>query len=535
MDEASIVQMQESFASTMQFFSERIAELELDLEEEGYSRISGADTKFEFSREALRLITRESRLLFLKNPLIRRGVLTRTNYVFGQGMTIKARNANVDAIVQAFLADPKNKAELTADVAQQERDQDLQVEANLFFVFFRNTNGDTRIRTIPFDEIEDVICNPEDRREPWYYLRRVGNYGKPDTWTLYPDFQYRSQQKPARLKLGTEHANIEANIEWEKPVYHVRVNPATDSPFGVSTTYSSQDWAKAYNTFLEDWATIVHAYARWAWKLTAKASKIPAIKAQLESRLGTGGAIPQPAPATGSVFASESTTMEPFRTAGATTSAEDGRRLLLMTCAGSGIFEHYYGDPATGNLATAKSMDRPMELDFINWQRLWQSVWETVLQFVIEVKAESGTTPITGYYVEPSEDPWGEHRFIFNADAEDEMADGEQPVDTHVDIIFPDLLERDVDVAVGALVSAATLNGMPLAGTLSAEYLTRQLLITLGEKSVEETMKVLFPPDEAETTAETEAEAVREALTRIKARAAKFLEAERDHGDDECA
>jgi hypothetical protein len=502
--EEQIARQQQGFREAIGVVTEAIAELELDLEDKGWQRLKSGDSDFTFSREALRTITRTSRLLFLKNPLIRRAVLTKTDYVFGQGMTIKARNPKVDEIVQAFLADDKNKHELTAMVAQQERDQDLQVEGNLFFVFFTNTNGDTRIRTIVFDEIEQVISNPEDRREPWFYLRHVTAAMGQEDYTLYPDYQYRPQARPATYKVGDLGMTTEIRVEWDHPVYHVRVNPSTDSAFGVSELYAAQDWATAYNEFLSNWATIVRSYARWAWKLTAKAAKIPAIKAQLESRIGSAtGQSAQPAPSAGSIFASETTDLQPLRTSGATTSAEDGRRLLLMVCAATGISEHYLGDPSTGNLATATSMERPMELSFVNRQRFWQAVWEAILLFVIERKAEAGTAGITGGYVAPADDPWQEHRFVFDPDLDDELTESGDPADVHVDIIFPSIVEHDMAAEVAALTQAATLGGWPMAGTLSPEYLTRQLLIALGEQSVEERMAELFPPEtEGETTTE---------------------------------
>jgi hypothetical protein len=49
---------------------------------------------------------------------------------------------------------------------------------------------------------------------------------------------------------------------------------------------------------------------------------------------------------------------------------------------------------------------------------------------------------------------------------------------------------------VDAIVKAATLGGTTFAGTLDPEYTTRQLLIALGEHSVEEVIADLFPEDE---------------------------------------
>jgi len=65
----------------------------------------------------------------------------------------------------------------------------------------------------------------------------------------------------------------------------------------------------------------------------------------------------------GTFVTTPGTRLEPIKTSGITTSMDDARRLMLMVCSATGINEPYLtGDPSTGNLATAKTMERPMEL-----------------------------------------------------------------------------------------------------------------------------------------------------------------------------
>src|SRR5258708_6064280 len=61
---------------------ERLAELELQLEDTGWIR-QAAYTERDFTRDGLRRICRQARLYFLKNPLINHGVHLQANYVFG--------------------------------------------------------------------------------------------------------------------------------------------------------------------------------------------------------------------------------------------------------------------------------------------------------------------------------------------------------------------------------------------------------------------------------------------------------------------
>jgi len=93
-------------------YVERLADLELELEDINWQKVSGTSEQ-EFSRDGLRKITEKSLLYWMKNPLIRRGVKTQANYVFGRGVTVTAVHPEVDEIVQVFMEDQKNRAVFT--------------------------------------------------------------------------------------------------------------------------------------------------------------------------------------------------------------------------------------------------------------------------------------------------------------------------------------------------------------------------------------------------------------------------------------
>ncbi|MTI82594.1 MAG: hypothetical protein FH756_01585 [Firmicutes bacterium] len=395
-----LTKMQESIGQrdeSLEFLQERLAELELALEDTGWMRLS-AEGDREFSREGLRKINQISRLYWLKNPLIKRAVLTQTQYVFGQGVNIEAEHSLVNEVVQEFLDDHKNRAELTEHQSRMIKETELQLFANIFFVFFVNrSTGRVRIRTIPMDEITDVITDPDDAKTPLYYRRdwterkfdtSTGQYVTRPRTAFYPDWKH---PQPDKYIAGQK-------VE-EAVIYHVAVNKLSDMKFGVSEIYAACDWARAYKEFLENWATIVKAYSRFAWQLVTKGGKkgVASAKEKLQSTFGTGtGAETNPPPISASTFiGTDGAKLEPIKTQGATTKAEDGRRLLLMVSAATGIYEHYFGDPSTGNLATAKSMERPMELMFRDRQQLWSSILCEILQFVIEqsVRAPRGKLP----------------------------------------------------------------------------------------------------------------------------------------------
>ena len=88
-----------SSAANEQMLSERIAELELAIEDSGWQRILGGEEDFEFSPGGLKRIIRLSRLYALKNPVIKRPVQLQAVYVFGQGISIHSSEPEVEKVV----------------------------------------------------------------------------------------------------------------------------------------------------------------------------------------------------------------------------------------------------------------------------------------------------------------------------------------------------------------------------------------------------------------------------------------------------
>ena len=63
------------------------------------------------------------------------------------------------------------------------------------------------------------------------------------------------------------------------------------------------------------------------------------------------------------------------RDTGALQRKEDMRALKLYIYAGLGFGEHYMGDPASGNLATATAMELPVLKMIQAEQKLWSSIY----------------------------------------------------------------------------------------------------------------------------------------------------------------
>jgi hypothetical protein len=467
---------------------ERLAALEMALEADGW-RMLTMQADQEFSREGLRLITELSRIMSLKNPLIKRGVQVQRLYVWGQGWNVKASDPDVQGVLDAFMKDPKNQVELTSHQARMQKETEQTTDGNTFFVFFVNAlTGRVRVRTFQFEEVIEIVCDPQDAKSPWYYKRswseQTLDAGSGAIATMvktayYPDWRYNPVNKPASI--GSYP------VRWENPVYHIKTGGFSNWKFGCSEIYAAIDWSRAYKEFLEDWASIVRAYRRFAFQLSTPGGKsaIAAAKAKLGTTYGAGGlgAETNPAPVVGSTFvAGDNVNLTPVRTSGATVAAEDGRRLLLMVAAAVGLPETFFGDVSVGTLATASSLDRPTELAMRDRQTFWQDIFQAIFDFVLlwAVKAPRG--PLRGL---------GTVVVERDGDEISETVDWGD-VDAHIDIDFPPIRSEALDAQMRAIVSAATLDGKAPAGTLDLMTTARLMLVALGVDDIDAILQKLF-------------------------------------------
>lgn len=463
---------------------ERLSELELQLENAGWVRqydLNGREN--EFSLSGLKTIARLARTFFLKNPLIQRGVNVQTDYTFGRGIQITAKDEEINAVIQEFLDDLKNQVEITSHQALLQADRELQLDGNRFLVFFvHEMTGRCRVRSIPFQEIDDIICNPDDKKEPWFY-KRVWQEIKSETEIEQRTAYYRDWQSPeASTDVLPKDARIEPGL-----VFHIKTGGFSDWKFGVSEVYAALDWARAYKDFLANWATLMQAYARFALKLSTKggASGVARAKTKLNTTVSSSNGVEGNPPAlTGATFieAADQVALDVVKTAGATTKAEEGRRLALMVASAVGLPETMLtGDVSVGTLATAESMDRPTELRFSNRQEFWQAHLLRIIWFVITcaVAAVNGALKHLGT-VEANE--YGEAELVLDDGIEKEIA-----------IDFPEILSISIKDHIASIISLVTLDGKSLALKFTPRYASQLLLTALGVDDVDQVLDQMFP------------------------------------------
>lgn len=349
--------------------------------------------------ERIKLI-KLARLYYLKDPLIHQATSLITNYTFADGFRYSCNEEPWKEILDDWWNDEDNLMELTSQQAQEQKSIELIVDGEIFFVIFREPDGRVKVRTLPPEEIVDVITAPEDYRRNLYYQRRFtpqvfnfveGQYepGQAQVVSYFADWR---NYEPG--KWGFEKGLKQVQ---DGAIYQIATNRISRQKRGNTETYPALDWVKAHRQMLQDWVTIVRAYSTLAWKAKVKGDDgrdLQRIKDKIAGLLpvhnASTGQIAQPGGVGGVAFENDQVSMSPMKTAGMATDPGDARQIRLMAGAGLGIMEHYFGDAGNANLATAQAMELPMLKKFAARQRYWEDIFKNIMTYVIVSAVEAG-------------------------------------------------------------------------------------------------------------------------------------------------
>ena len=458
------------------------AQRHLAAEDRGWSPLGALTGEAAVSRDEIRRIAQLGRVMAIHDPLIRRGVELCIAYVWGQGVEVAASQGDddgaqdVNAVIQAFWAD--QEATFTGAQACEERERALKTDGNVFLCLPTNPlTGRVQVRTIPDVQVVDIVTDPEDADTPWLYKRtftQVGVQPARDKATgalssitrtqsrtvWYPALGYRPATKPKTLD---GHP-----IEWDKPVLHVPVNRPSGSKWGTPDLTAALPWARGYADGLVDWAKLIKALSKFAFRATVKNARGAA---QVRDRIESS-----PAAAVGGVaITPEGHTFEAIGKTGATIDSRSFMPLAAQVAAGLGVpATMLTADPGvTGARATAETLDQPLRLTTKMRRDLNAWVIRRVLNHVIDSAIEAPRGPLRGT---TTIDPWtGQKRH--------ELAGGQS---RGIDIDWPNLDEVDLKTMMEALEKADGL------GYLPPEVIVRLVLLALDVDNPDEILEQLL-------------------------------------------
>lgn len=471
---------------------ERLWDLELAFEDMGWQR-EVAQSSLEFSRWGVQQIILICRLFRIKNPLVQRGILISSYYVFGRGFEISSPDETTNEVLNRFFENPANRSELGM-AALTEKEQALYTDGNIFWALFTDqASGDVLTRSIDATEIIQIVSDPDDSSKPRFYQRNWveqtfnvsnGSTEARSRTLWYLDADYEPIGKIERI--GAAEIAKSAGGEYIR-IIHQKSGGLMKWQYGCPRAYAAIDWARAYKQRLEDYASITRALARFAWDVKTKggAPAIAALKGSFATTLVNDGSMQEqnPPPVTGSSFISgPNETITPVKTAGVAPNPEEGRRLAHMVYMVFGLGEHFFADIASGNLATAKTLDRPTELKFVHDQLVWKETFRRLALFVLDRSAKA---------------PSGKMR----------EAKKETQAEPIVNVEFPAIIEGDIPEQVDAVVKAMTLGTSDgVCHGIDERQGVGQLLRLVGVPDFDDVLELMYPSEEYEPNRETQAE-----------------------------
>jgi len=301
-----------------------------------------------------------------RNPLAKQAVDLTRRFAIGKGHTVTAQNQDVQAVLDAFRADPEN------NVFGYDRAfiQDLQVDGELFVRFFSD-RGRVVMAQVP----------------PWY-IRKVntarGFLRRIQSWNVVYE---------------QDGAQEEEDVPGDQ-MLHVAINNHGYELRGRPDLFVVLPWLRAYNEWITDrarqnkWRNALLWLVQVASKIPGAVSKVRAVWAQ------------PPTPGSVAVVPDSVTVQTLNNPVGAGDAAEDGRQIKLQAIVGVGLPEYMMSDGENANLASATAQQLPALWKFIDAQELMiEQVWTPIYKRVIQAAIDAGALPEMVEVQDPDGDP----------------------------------------------------------------------------------------------------------------------------------
>lgn len=366
--------------------------------------------------EHRRQIVKDARRAYARDPMYQGVVKMIRSFAIGRGVSMpRAKDPQVQKEIEDAWNDVDNKAVLTSYDAQTALCADAIIQANVFYRLFDDgTDGKVKLALFDHDDVENVVPDPELNQNALYFLVR----DRVVRWD-YKLHRPERVQVPAngpRFHYYEHWTNVaaaeEAGRDFDKPppellgkgrVYHVRLNRASSSAhFGTPEFQSQSRWYGAYNEMMTARVTMVRAaaalYLRRKIKGTARQVENLATKAMSRSSWISGvnpvtgdPLVSGPSSPGAILHENEGVEHEQIKIdTGAANAQTDQQSIRAQISAGTGLPQHYLGDPTQTSLATAASLELPVLKTVESFQEVIEGLFRWFIDQVIEKAVDAG-------------------------------------------------------------------------------------------------------------------------------------------------
>lgn len=282
------------------------------------------------------------------SPIARRIVKLYTEFIVGEGLTIKCEHKATQKFLTEWWNHPLNK--LSEQIPQwcDERTR----SGNLFFLITAMPDGMTFVRAVPTELIQDIQVAPNDVFQEKFYIPTID---EESPWPAYdpgePVFDESGEAKAFMLHYTT---NKPVGVTWGEP----DIAPALP-------------WIGRYSTFLEDRVRINHWRTAFMYTVTGNykdEAERQKRERDINSKPPTPGSVLVQNATNGEIWGVLSAQLEAFD------AETDGLALKKMICIEAGIPVHYLAEPESSTSTTAEAAGTPTfraieqkQTEFIGW------------------------------------------------------------------------------------------------------------------------------------------------------------------------
>lgn len=331
-----------------------------------------------------------SRWWFRFDPLVFDVITQWTNYGFGQTVTIKADDEELQTFIDEFMESDRNRRVLgPRSIAKLSNI--LLTDGELFLVFWiKKIDGETTLRYFRTDEITEIVTMPDDKDTPLYY-HRVTRVNGQQVDKYYPDW-LASPDDLKKAKLPDDAIKAEEEREgFEVKVIHIATN--TTEQRGWPLFSASQAWAKAYKEFLTDRAAVAKAIASEVDEVEVEGGSrvVEQFKQQLQSSLAisnTGFETNPPSTAGGTNVHNKAVTRRRLpQTTGAGDAQADSFMFLGQIAAGVLMPPFMLGrTDMMQNKSVAETSMGPTLRAFVRYQEVWRSTFQDICKIITDAR-----------------------------------------------------------------------------------------------------------------------------------------------------
>jgi hypothetical protein len=245
-----------------------IANAALEFDNIGWSSINTIQGEG-FSLMEAQKISKSLREQTVSNPLLKRGSMLRSTYVFGRGFKMSSNNNPLPPRFRQIVDDPINQLVLFGEAACKQNERTLFSSGNFFVSYNKRTRQFSRV---PLSEVESIARDPENPEIIRYILRNyvretVSSQNTNTTVTNVREWYPMDYTDKPITRIGNVRVNRDVVL------IDLRVNNDQEATWGVPDALPAMPWAWAYSEYLKDGSKMLKALSSIAWQVKSKSAK----------------------------------------------------------------------------------------------------------------------------------------------------------------------------------------------------------------------------------------------------------------------